>query len=51
MATVIWVLDITHVIILVVVVAGNVAIVDGNMTVELWGLGFKRGAGGLGRGT
>jgi hypothetical protein len=42
-ATVIWVLDVTQVIVLVVVVAGNIAIVDSDVAVELWGSGQERG--------
>ena len=42
MATVVWVLDVAQVVVLVVVVAGNVAIVDGDMAVELWGSGLER---------
>ena len=34
-ATVVWVLDVAQVVVLVVVVAGNVAVVDGDMAVEL----------------
>ena len=42
MATVVWVLDVAQVVVLVVVVAGNVAVVDGDVAVELWGSGLKR---------
>ena len=43
MATVVWVLDVAQVVVLVVVVAGNVAVVGGDVAVELWGSGLEKG--------
>ena len=50
MATVVWVLDVAQVVILVGVVAGNVAVVDGDVVAERRGSGLERGGWGVTRG-